>query len=122
MVTRNGACPDTQNDVHSVSGYRDGCKTCIKYSRSLQSGRIVDIGVFVTTNVMGIFFPTADSNDKAFELGQNQWVIWSVGPVGSLQTPANGIISVPFKHYLRADYNGESDIHLYKNNFNCHHL
>ena len=56
MVTRNGACPDTQNDVHSVSGYRDGCKTCIKYSRSLQSGRIIDIGVLVAANVMGIFF------------------------------------------------------------------
>ena len=37
-VTRNGVCPDTQNDVHSVSGYRDNCKTCIKYSRSLKSG------------------------------------------------------------------------------------
>ena len=53
------------------------------------------------------FFFTADPNDKAFELGQNQWVIWSVGPVGSLQTPADGIIPVPFKHYLRADYNGQ---------------
>ena len=48
-----------------------------------------------------------DSNDRAFQLDQNQWVIWSVGPVGSLQTPANEIIPVPFKHYLRADYNGE---------------
>ena len=53
------------------------------------------------------FFFTADPNDKAFELDQNQWVIWSVGPVGSLQTPADGIIPVPFKHYLRADYNGQ---------------
>ena len=41
----------------------------------------------------------------------SQWVIWSVGPVGSLQTPADGIIPVPFKHYLRANYNGESDLH-----------
>ena len=39
VVTRNGACPDTQNDVRAVSGYRDNCKTCIKYSRSLSSGR-----------------------------------------------------------------------------------
>lgn len=49
----------------------------------------------------------ADPLDKAFEVEQNQWVIWSVGPVGSLQTPANTIIPVPFKHYLRADYNGK---------------
>lgn len=40
-------------------------------------------------------------------------MIWSVGPVGTLQTPADGIIPVPFKHYLRADYNGTSEIHLY---------
>ena len=43
-----------------------------------------------------------DPSDKAFQLNQKQWVIWSMGPVGSLQTTANGIIPVPFKHYLRA--------------------
>ena len=119
MVTRNGACPDTQNDIHSVSGYRDGCETCIKYSRSLQSGTII-VNHALLVHVadqnkchMDFYFliPIADSNDKAFRLGENQWVIWSVGPVGSLQTPADGIIPVPFKHYLRADYNGESDLH-----------
>jgi hypothetical protein len=69
---------------------------------------------------MGFFVFTADPNDKAFELGQNQWVIWSVGPVGSLQTPANGIIPVPFKHYLQADYNGKSDVYIFTRNFNTH--
>ena len=39
VISRNGACPDTQNDIHSVSGYRESCKTCIKYSRSLKTSR-----------------------------------------------------------------------------------
>ena len=34
---QSGACPDVQNDVTDVSGYRDGCTTCIKYTRPLQS-------------------------------------------------------------------------------------
>ena len=39
-ITQNGACPDIQNNVHSVSGYRDNCKTCIKYTRALNSGNL----------------------------------------------------------------------------------
>ena len=40
-ITQTGVCPDIQNDVHSVSGYRDGCKTCITYTRSLISSTVI---------------------------------------------------------------------------------
>ena len=36
-ITQSGACPDVQDDVSSVSGFRDGCTTCIKFARPLVS-------------------------------------------------------------------------------------
>ena len=36
-ITQGGACPDVQDDVSSVSGFRDGCTTCIKFARPLVS-------------------------------------------------------------------------------------
>lgn len=43
--TQSGVCPDSKNNVHSVSGYREGCKTCIKYLRSLESGKNEGLGL-----------------------------------------------------------------------------
>ena len=38
QVTQSGACPDMQDDVTSVSGFRDGCTTCITFTRPLNTG------------------------------------------------------------------------------------
>ena len=36
-ISQQGACPDVQDDVTSVSGFRQGCTTCIKFARPLVS-------------------------------------------------------------------------------------
>ena len=46
---QSGACPDVQNDVSDVSGYRDGCTTCIKYTRPLQSCKFTNCVNFIST-------------------------------------------------------------------------
>ena len=54
--------------------------------------------------------PTADPRDRPFLLGQKQFVIWSMGPVGSLDTPLGTTIPVPFRHYAQADRSGNNNI------------
>ena len=49
---------------------------------------------------------TADPLDRPYLLGQEQFVIWSMGPVGSLDTPLGTTIPVPFRHYAQADRQG----------------
>jgi len=39
-------------------------------------------------------------------LGHEQYVIWAVGPVGSLSTPLGTTIPVPFRHYANAAQTG----------------
>jgi len=85
QVTQSGACPDMQNDVTSVSGFRDGCTTCISFARPLDTG---------------------DPTDRPFLLGQEQYVIWAMGPVGSIATPLGTTIPVPFRHYANAARTG----------------
>ena len=80
-ITQSGACPDMQDDVSSVSGFREGCTTCIKFARPLVSN---------------------DPLDKPFLVGEEQYVIWSMGPVGNLDTPLGTTIPVPFRHYANA--------------------
>ena len=82
-----GACPDRQNDVISVSGYREGCTTCIKYVRPLS---------------------TNDSQDTSFLVNTSQSVIWALGPVGDITTPNGDTLKVPFRHYAQADPSGET--------------
>ena len=38
VVTRQGVCPDAEANVFDVTGYRENCRTCIAYSRPLNSG------------------------------------------------------------------------------------
>ena len=48
---------------------------------------------------------TGDGFDKAITPDDKQWVVWAIGPVGNVATPS-GIVSIPFKHYLRPSYTG----------------
>ena len=87
-----GACPDRQNDVTSVTGYREGCTTCIKYQRPLS---------------------TNDSQDSSYSLDMDQSIIWAMGPVGNIRTPTQETIPVPFRHYVNADPSGKAFATLY---------
>ena len=54
-----------------------------------------------------LYSHTADPNDERFLLDEEQYVVWAVGPVGSIDTTPFGSIAVPFKHYSRADRAGQ---------------
>ena len=50
---------------------------------------------------------SGDPIDRPFLLGQEQYVIWSMSPVGSLSTPLSTTIPVPFRHYANAAQTGK---------------
>ena len=53
-----------------------------------------------TFTVFPSLIPPADSNDIDFTPGMAQSVIWSAGPVGSVNNDVTGSsILVPFQHY-----------------------
>ena len=49
---------------------------------------------------------TGDATDRPFLLDQEQYVIWAIGPVGSISTPLGTTIPVPFRHYANAAQTG----------------
>ena len=48
----------------------------------------------------------ADATDRPFLLGQEQYVIWSMGPVGTLDTFLGTTIPVPFRHFVQPSRTG----------------
>lgn len=44
--------------------------------------------------------------DKRYLLGEEQYVMWAAGPVGSIGTTL-GSLAVPFRHYSRASVSGK---------------
>ena len=49
---------------------------------------------------------TGDPRDKPFSTDGDQFMIWSMGPVGTLDTSLGDTILVPFRHYARANPTG----------------
>ena len=61
--------------------------------------------------------PTADATDRPFLLDQEQFVIWSMGPVSSLVTPLSTTIPVPFRHFIQPSRAG-TYTYIYHNESN----
>jgi len=53
-----------------------------------------------------------DPIDCPFLLGQEQYVIWAMGPVGFLSTPLSTTIPVPFRHYANAAQTGKISLSI----------
>ena len=107
-VTRVGACPDVQDDVTSVSGFRDGCTTCINFARPLMTCNYYTsvANNFIYCLHSLLILCAADPTDRPFLLGQEQFVSWSMGPVGTLDTFAGDTIPVPFRHFVQPSSTG----------------
>ena len=56
-----------------------------------------------TFSLLGV---TDDPVDKRYLLGEEQYVMWAAGPVGSIDTTL-GSLAVPFRHYSRASVSGK---------------